>query len=364
MSGASSSPTRRRSCRRGCGSCAASIDSEDLPLNLSREMLQKNPVLEAIRRGCHDAHPLRPREARRDDRSASRRYLGGLRPGSEGRPLRGAPNGATRSTRSPASAPARRRRRLGAASPRYIAALRENQTAIYYRSATMPRRSRRSPQLEGYARRGVEVLILSDPVDAFWVRTALGYDGKPFQSVTQGPPSSTRSRSPMAAEDAEAAPESAVATLVALLQADGSATSVSACAPRPGSPTSPVCLVAPGVRPRPAVREVPLANDQLAGVHGRRCSSSTPRIGSIKALAERARAASAGEAVDDAAVLLYARPASSTASCPRIRPTSPAARPAHRARIAVGRGAMTRGASTPSSRGSRTANAAGRIAVA
>jgi acetyltransferase len=33
---------------------------------------------------------------------------------------------------------------------------------------------------------GVEVLLLTDPVDSFWVRTALGYDGKPFKSVTQG----------------------------------------------------------------------------------------------------------------------------------------------------------------------------------
>jgi molecular chaperone HtpG len=30
------------------------------------------------------------------------------------------------------------------------------------------------------------VLLLTDPVDSFWVRTALGYDGKPFKSVTQG----------------------------------------------------------------------------------------------------------------------------------------------------------------------------------
>jgi molecular chaperone HtpG len=30
------------------------------------------------------------------------------------------------------------------------------------------------------------VLLLTDPVDSFWVRTALGYEGKPFKSVTQG----------------------------------------------------------------------------------------------------------------------------------------------------------------------------------
>ena len=43
-----------------------------------------------------------------------------------------------------------------------------------------------SPQLEGYRARDVEVLLLTDPVDSFWVRTALGFDGKPFRSVTQG----------------------------------------------------------------------------------------------------------------------------------------------------------------------------------
>ena len=43
-----------------------------------------------------------------------------------------------------------------------------------------------SPQLEGYKARDVEVLLLTDPVDCFWVRTALGFDGKPFKSVTQG----------------------------------------------------------------------------------------------------------------------------------------------------------------------------------
>ena len=37
-----------------------------------------------------------------------------------------------------------------------------------------------------YAQRDVEVLLLADPVDAFWVSSAAGYDGKPFKSVSQG----------------------------------------------------------------------------------------------------------------------------------------------------------------------------------
>ncbi|MGH6820327.1 MAG: molecular chaperone HtpG, partial [Methylocella sp.] len=43
-----------------------------------------------------------------------------------------------------------------------------------------------SPQLEGYKARDVEVLLLTDPVDSFWVRTAMGFEGKPFKSITQG----------------------------------------------------------------------------------------------------------------------------------------------------------------------------------
>ncbi len=50
----------------------------------------------------------------------------------------------------------------------------------------MPARRKSSPQIEGFAARGIEVLLLTDPVDSFWVRTALGYEGKPFKSVTQG----------------------------------------------------------------------------------------------------------------------------------------------------------------------------------
>jgi len=53
-------------------------------------------------------------------------------------------------------------------------------------------------------------LLLTDPVDSFWVRTALGYDGKPFKSVTQGAAdldaiARTDEAKPDAAEEAETA---------------------------------------------------------------------------------------------------------------------------------------------------------------
>ena len=68
----------------------------------------------------------------------------------------------------------------------YVAGLKPNQTAIYYLTAEDAAKAAASPQLEGYKARDVEVLLLTDPVDSFWVRTALGFDGKPFKSVTPG----------------------------------------------------------------------------------------------------------------------------------------------------------------------------------
>jgi molecular chaperone HtpG len=68
----------------------------------------------------------------------------------------------------------------------YAKGLKENQTSIYYITAEDAAKAAASPQLEGYKARDIEVLLLTDPVDSFWIRTAMGFDGKPFVSVNQG----------------------------------------------------------------------------------------------------------------------------------------------------------------------------------
>ncbi|MEP2942447.1 MAG: molecular chaperone HtpG [Hyphomicrobiales bacterium] len=160
------------------------VDSEDLPLNISRELLQDNPLLEAIKMGVTkrilseikklaDKKPedfeniweafgpvikegLYEDIARRDDIYEVIRFKSST---SDGK------------WRSLAS---------------YVENMKENQTAVYYALGDNEDAIKASPHLEGYRAREVEVLYLADPVDAFWVRTALGYQGKPFKSITQG----------------------------------------------------------------------------------------------------------------------------------------------------------------------------------
>jgi len=95
----------------------------------------------------------------------------------------------------------------------YVANLRENQTAIYYLTGDDPKRLAASPQLEGFRARGVEVLLLSDAVDAFWVSTAAGYEGKPFKSVSQG----AADIKSIALVEGAKAPEEATGEVAALL---------------------------------------------------------------------------------------------------------------------------------------------------
>jgi molecular chaperone HtpG len=68
----------------------------------------------------------------------------------------------------------------------YVAAMRPGQDAIYTITGDNLELLRKSPQLEGFRARGVEVLLLTDPIDEFWV-TAIGtFKEKPFKSATRG----------------------------------------------------------------------------------------------------------------------------------------------------------------------------------
>jgi len=67
----------------------------------------------------------------------------------------------------------------------YVAGMKEGQDAIYYISGESIDALKKSPQLEGFRAKGVEVLLMADPVDEFWLPMIGEFDGKSFKSVTR-----------------------------------------------------------------------------------------------------------------------------------------------------------------------------------
>ena len=160
------------------------VDSTDLPMNVSREKIQESPILAAIKKGV------------------TSRVLGDLEKLAEKEPDSYTKIWDTFGTvlkeglyedferRDALLALARFKTTAGNDTWRslkdYVAALKENQTAIYYIVGDDIDRLRASPHLEGFRARGVEVLLLADPIDSFWVTSGVAFEGKPFKSVTQG----------------------------------------------------------------------------------------------------------------------------------------------------------------------------------
>src|SRR5206468_254517 len=68
----------------------------------------------------------------------------------------------------------------------YVADLKSNQTEIYYLAGDSVERLKSSPKLEAARARGIEVLLLTDPVDAFWTAMPLDFGGKPLKSLSKG----------------------------------------------------------------------------------------------------------------------------------------------------------------------------------
>jgi molecular chaperone HtpG len=159
------------------------VDSEDLPLNVSREMLQANPmvarmrqqlvrrVLSELGKKATDA----PEEYAKfwDDFGAV------LKEGLyEDRDQRDTLMGLARF---------RSTTREGLVSlDQYIEAMRPGQDAIYTITGDNLDLVTKSPQLEGFRAKGVEVLLLTDPIDEFWVPSVGPYKEKPFKSATRG----------------------------------------------------------------------------------------------------------------------------------------------------------------------------------
>ena len=270
------------------------VDSDDLPLNLSRELLQANPILEQIRKGVTNK-VLSELEKLADKEPETYAKIWDafgavLKEGLYEDPAR----------RDALFALARFRTTGGEdwrTLAEIVADMKENQTALYYALGDDRATLEKSPHLEGFRARGIEVLLLTDPVDAFWVRTAVGFDGKPFHSITQG--AADIDAVPLSEEAKQNAGEAAeIAGLVQKIK-DALGDKVSEVRASERLAESPVCLVAADFGPDRQLEK--LLAGQEGGPKLAPVLELNPRNGLIKMLAERA--ASGGDLTDVPALL-------------------------------------------------------------
>ena len=99
----------------------------------------------------------------------------------------------------------------------YIGRMKDGQDAIYVITGDDLDALKKSPQLEGFVAKGVEVLLLTDPIDEFWPGAVAKYNDKAFRSVAQGAAELSTIKAAEGSEtpQAEAAPGDAVAALIA-----------------------------------------------------------------------------------------------------------------------------------------------------
>lgn len=157
------------------------VDSPDLPLNVSREMLQDNPQLKKIQKGLV-SRLLKDLKARSAETEAYDTFWSafgsvlkeGLYEDFERRDdilelcrFQTSGDDSWRSLKD------------------YVASMKDGQDAIYYITGEDATALKRSPQLEGYLAKGVEVIFLTDPVDEFWVTSVGVFDKHPFRSAAQ-----------------------------------------------------------------------------------------------------------------------------------------------------------------------------------
>ncbi len=278
------------------------VDSADLPLNVSREMIQQSPVFTAIRKAIINRLLQElGRKAESDPDSFAKIWENfgavikeGLYEDFERREqlLKIA-----RFTTSKHSGGDR-------SLTDYVKDLRPNQTAIYYLTGENSKSLASSPQLEGFRTRGIEVLLLADPVDAFWVQSVNEFDGKPLKSVTQG--SADIKLVPVAeGQDTPSsdAPSAEVATLLAFIkQTLGEV--VEDVRPSDRLSSSAACLVA-GDKALDRRLEQILAQAGRAGSISKPVLEINPTHALVARLAEKLASGGDKALIEDSAWLLH-----------------------------------------------------------
>ncbi|TDL03327.1 molecular chaperone HtpG [Mycolicibacterium obuense] len=164
------------------------VDAQDMSLNVSREILQQDRQVTAIRRRLTkkvlstiaELQTERPEDYRTFWTQFGRVVKEGLLSDADNRDalLRIA---SFVSTRDGAESDPEPTTLAG-----YVERMKDGQEQIFYATGDTREQILKSPHLEAFKAKGYEVLLLTDPVDEVWVQNVTEFDGKPLQSVARG----------------------------------------------------------------------------------------------------------------------------------------------------------------------------------
>ncbi|MCA2262265.1 molecular chaperone HtpG [Mycobacterium marseillense] len=160
------------------------VDAQDMSLNVSREILQQDRQINAIRRRLtkkvlstiKDLQSERPDDYRTFWTQFGRVVKEGLLSDFDNQDtLLQISSFASTHSEEEATTLAQ-----------YVERMKDGQTQIFYATGETRQQILKSPHLEAFKAKGYEVLLLTDPVDEVWVGTVTEFDGKPLQSIAKG----------------------------------------------------------------------------------------------------------------------------------------------------------------------------------
>ena len=276
------------------------VDSQDLPLNISRELLQHNPLLAKIKTGLIKrvlAELKKKAEAEDGDFTTFWEAFGavlkeGLYEDYE---------------RRDDILPLCRFRTTAedgwVTLDQVVARMKAGQDAIHYATGDDIAALRKSPQLEGFLAKGVEVLLLTDPIDEFWLPSVGEYQGKPFRAVTDAAVdlSKIEGAADRPAEEPAAPGEELDSLVAAVKLALGEAVKDVRASERLTG--SAVCLVADSGQMSIHLEKMLRAHRQIEKDFPR-ILEINPRHPLIKGLAARVKTSGTGPEIEDIAHLL------------------------------------------------------------
>ena len=162
------------------------LDSNDLPLNVSREILQDNKITEAIRKGCTKRVLKMLEKLGNKDTEQYQLFWNEFGQVLKEGPAEDAANkdGIAKLMRFASTHQDNSMQSTSFAQ--YIERMKEGQDKIYYVVADSFEAAKNSPHLEVFRKKGIEVLLMSDRIDEWLVSHLTEFDGKQLQSVTRG----------------------------------------------------------------------------------------------------------------------------------------------------------------------------------